>query len=339
MSEKIKTGQDLLALVPSGPDWKIPWEAVESSALNAWVSRLKVTMQNPFWHGEGDVWTHTQMVCEALSGLPEFRSLEERKRQEIFLAALLHDFGKASCTRWENGSWTSPYHGVVGARLTPDFSIDLLLLLSKADLLGRTADGKEESLENLELCRYTAEEAGCLAAAIPFPDDFSEYAYLSGRGILPGQHLYDDTWGEIILMSGLPGTGKDTWIQENCPDLPMISLDEIRRTMKLSRTGKGSEAAAEGRRQAQEYLRAKTPFVWNATCLSPDIRGRLVSLCERYGASVRIVYLETDWETRRQRNIGRGEAERVPETAVIDMLRKLVLPERFEAHRVAWESV
>lgn len=27
------------------------------------------------------------------------------------------------------------------------------------------------------------------------------------------------------MMSGLPGSGKDTWIQENLPDWGVISLD------------------------------------------------------------------------------------------------------------------
>lgn len=29
------------------------------------IERMKNTPQNPQWHGEGDVWTHTQMVMDA----------------------------------------------------------------------------------------------------------------------------------------------------------------------------------------------------------------------------------------------------------------------------------
>ena len=28
------------------------------------------------------------------------------------------------------------------------------------------------------------------------------------------QSFNDHTWGEVALLSGLPGTGKDTWIQK-----------------------------------------------------------------------------------------------------------------------------
>ena len=38
------------------------------------------------------------------------------------------------------------------------------------------------------------------------------------------QELYDDTWGEVILMCGLPGTGKDHWIRSHCPSLPTVWL-------------------------------------------------------------------------------------------------------------------
>ena len=31
------------------------------------------------------------------------------------------------------------------------------------------------------------------------------------------------------MMSGLPGAGKDFWVAENLRDLPVISLDALRR--------------------------------------------------------------------------------------------------------------
>lgn len=60
--------------------------------------------------------------------------------------------------------------------------------------------------------------------------------YLSGRNVVPEQPLYDDSWGEVILMSGLPGTGKDTWIMPNRLHMPVISLDDIRREIKIKPT-------------------------------------------------------------------------------------------------------
>ena len=151
---------------------------------------------------------------------------------------------------------------------------------------------------------------------------------------MPDQYLYDDTWGEVILMSGLPGTGKDTWISRHVPKLPMISLDGIRKELHISPADDQGNVIRTARERAKVFLRRKQPFVWNATNISRDIRQKQVRLFEQYGASVRIVYLETDEAVRRMRNAARADA--VPEAAVEKMLRKTELPLPEEAQTVEW---
>ena len=138
-------------------------------------------------------------------------------------------------------------------------------------------------------------------------------------------------------MSGLPGTGKDTWIKNNAPDLPMISLDDIRRANKIPPTAEQGRVANIAREQAKEYLRRHQPFVWNATNITAQMRESLVSLFETYHAHVRIVYLETDWQTLLERNSSREDA--VPLSVVEEMLGKMLLPEACEARKVEWISV
>lgn len=379
-----------LELIPKAPDWNINWEAIEKTEVRSFAIQMKETQQSPIWHGEGDVWTHTRMVCQELVQMEDFRNLARLQQQELFTAALLHDIGKIPCTRFEDGKWTSPNHAVVGSRmareflwklyglsgtqekrtfretvccliryhsappyivdqkeperklikmaangeLAEDFSIKLLCMLEKADMNGRIADTISESLEAIEFCEELAEEADCLYQSRTFPDAFSKYAYLSGRNIMPGQKLYNDTWGEVIMLSGLPGTGKDTWIQEHYADMPMISLDDLRRRMKISPTENQGVVVSAAREQAREYLRKKQPFIWNATNLTPLIRGKQIRLFQDYHAVVRIVFLETEWKVQLDRNAGR--AAKVPEKVIDHMLSNLVLPERFEAHEVNW---
>lgn len=109
------------AAMPGPPCWETDWEILSSCGLAGFFGEMEGTMQNPRWHGEKDVMTHTRMVCDALAGLEEFRSLSERARHEVFLAALLHDIGKIPCTRLEDGQWTSPNHGRVGSRMAREF--------------------------------------------------------------------------------------------------------------------------------------------------------------------------------------------------------------------------
>lgn len=136
------------------------------------------------------------------------------------------------------------------------------------------------------------------------------------------------------MLSGIPGTGKDTWIRENAPELPMISLDEIRKEFAVGPTDPQGSVVQTAHERAKEYLRKKQPFVWNATSLTKETRQTQVSLFERYGARVRIVYLEADWNTRQERNRGRLDA--VSEIAVERMLEKTVPPTPVEAQTVEW---
>jgi tRNA nucleotidyltransferase (CCA-adding enzyme) len=58
--------------------------------------------QEPEWHPEGDVFTHTCHCCDALVKLPAWLEAGEDARIVLSLATLTHDFGKA--TRLRNPS-------------------------------------------------------------------------------------------------------------------------------------------------------------------------------------------------------------------------------------------
>lgn len=218
--------------------------------------------------------------------------------------------------------------------LLPDFSIKLLCILAKADMMGRICNDKAEMFERIALCEELAKEEGCYEACYPFPAEYTRRAFLNGRDVWKGHQLYDDTWGEVIMMSGLPGAGKDTWIQRNCPDIPMISLDEIRKAEKISPTANQGLVVNIARERAREYLRHHQSFVWNATNLTSQMRESLVNLFETYRARVRIIYLETDWQKQLIQNASREDV--VPTSVLTDMLGKLILPEAFEAERIIW---
>jgi len=221
--------------------------------------------------------------------------------------------------------------------LVPDFSIKMLCMLCKADMLGHKCIDQQEVLEKDVMCEELAKEEGCYDSYYPFQSSYTQRAFLAGRDIWKDQELYDDSWSEVILMSGLPGTGKDTWIKNNLSGIPVISLDDIRRANKISPTAEQGKVANLAREQAKEYLRRHQPFVWNATNITTQMRESLVSLFETYHAHVRIAYLETDWKTLLERNHSREDT--VPQPVIENMLSKLVLPEVYEARKVEWLNV
>ena len=89
------------------------------------VQVLMGVPQDPGWHPEGDVFTHTCHCCDALAGLPAFRALDRISRVVYMLAVLAHDFAKPSTTRQElkNGQMrvVSPGHEEAGGPLTEQF--------------------------------------------------------------------------------------------------------------------------------------------------------------------------------------------------------------------------
>lgn len=118
---------------------------------------------------------------------------------------------------------------------------------------------------------------------------------------------------------------------------PVISLDGIRRELKIKPTDAQGTVIQQARERAKQFLRKKESFIWNATNLTRDIRQRQVSLFEQYGARVKIIYLETDECTRIQRNSSREDS--VPEDVAQKLLSKTEPPDAIEAQIVEWHCV
>ena len=80
------------------------------------LEQAKTTPQDPIYHGEGDVWTHTQMVVTALLADADFAALTLEQQRTVFLAALLHDVAKYRTTVVdEHGRIGQPGHSKKGA--------------------------------------------------------------------------------------------------------------------------------------------------------------------------------------------------------------------------------
>jgi predicted kinase len=101
---------------PGPPDWLVHFEALERD-LDA-LRSLRGCPQDPEHHAEGDVHTHTRMVCEALLLMPAFRRMPLHDRAILFCAALLHDIAKPACTCLVDGRLRAPGHGPRGALMS-----------------------------------------------------------------------------------------------------------------------------------------------------------------------------------------------------------------------------
>jgi tRNA nucleotidyltransferase (CCA-adding enzyme) len=89
------------------------------------ISALRGTPQEPEWHPEGDVFTHTQFCLDALVTFPAWKESEPSRRRLLSFAVLAHDFGKPPTTHQaeKRGAirWVSPGHESAGGPISKDF--------------------------------------------------------------------------------------------------------------------------------------------------------------------------------------------------------------------------
>lgn len=341
---------------------------------------LKNIPQNPAYHGEGDVYHHTELVCEELLALSEWKELTQEEQALLFLAAAFHDIGKIYCAKQENGIWIAPKHTIVGERVfrqiaykkaeqfgltfaqretvakliryhglpvwfwTKDrtefdllkaaesIPLRLLYLLSKADIIGRITENPAPLVEQVALFADYAQELDVWEKSFTFANLYTKYQYFHKEKLWHKAELCDDTEFDVLLMSGLPLAGKDSWIAQHGAGLPIVSLDEIREQLRLPPTKNSGKVAQIATEQARNFLRKKEPFIWNATNIVEETRQRLATLFAGYGARVHILYLEVPYQELLARNQKRTRY--IPKPVLEDMIKKLELPAPWEAYTV-----
>ncbi|WP_231409829.1 AAA family ATPase [Ralstonia solanacearum] len=372
--------EQLRALVPAlgkSPDFQACLAAFPALAF------AKTTPQDPRYHGEGDVWTHTQMVVEALLALPDYQAAPRAEQEVVFLAALLHDVAKYSTTVVDpvTGAIGQPGHsrkGAIDARIalwdagvpfdvresvcrligvhqvpffaldgsrrgTPEFlvrelswqlSIPSLAMLAEADMRGRICADKARVLDNIELFRELAREEGCYGTPRPFADAHTAVSYFRGADVHPDYPLHQAPGSRVIVMSGLPASGKNTWVDAYHPELPVVSFDDARDELGL-RHGKNEGMVAHlAVDRAKALLRAQQPFIWNATHLSERMRQKTLDLLFAYHAQVEIAYLEQPRTELLRRNTKRDTS--LSNKALASMLHRWSVPLPTEAHHVRY---
>lgn len=207
-----------------------------------------------------------------------------------------------------------------------------LAMLSKADVLGRICPDTLILLDKIEFFKLAAETFGCLHGKRMFESDLSRYHYFTKETFID-YVPYDETKFNVILVSGIAGSGKDYYINKNIT-LPMISLDAIRREKGIKPTdSKGNgQVIQEAMELCKVKMRKKESFVFNATNITKDLRNKWISLFEEYGAKVDIHYIETPYKDLLKQNVDREFP--IPTEVVHNMIKKLEIPEFNECNDI-----
>lgn len=341
-----------------------------------WCRAMADCHQDAQWHSEGDVWTHTQMVCRQLIQLDEWPSLTAHERTLLLFTGLFHDAAKPLTSQIDpdTGRITSPKHAVKGEHLVrrilrdvecdlstreeiarlvryhgrPAFLLErenpahevirlswlvnnrLLYLFALADTRGRDTDSMTRPEENLHYWKLMAEENNCFLEPYPFANDQARFQFY--RQAEPNLHYvpHEDFACTVTMLSGLPASGKDTWLSRERRNLPMISLDDLRGELDVGPTDNQGEVVQLARERCREFLRSKTSFAFNATNLLKQTRQRWIDLFADYNVRVELVYIEPPMAVILDR--ARCRERSVPQRVIQELADKSEPPTWTECH-------
>jgi predicted kinase len=127
---------------------------------------------------------------------------------------------------------------------------------------------------------------------------------------------------KIVVLVGLPGSGKSTYAREGA-----LSSDEIRRILSDDPTNQDihSRTFATLRSLLRQRLELNRPLTYiDATNLTPYERRPYIRIADEYACDIEAVFFDVPVDECQRRNRARHRV--VPNDAIEEMARRLVPP-------------
>ncbi|MEZ6141147.1 MAG: AAA family ATPase [Zavarzinella sp.] len=220
----------------------------------------------------------------------------------------------------------------IASEITQSVRADWLRLMAIADAKGRICPDPLKLLDQIEHFRQTCQQLNCWGHARLFLNERDRFHYFNFTGKARPYPPTEPYRCEVILLCGLPSSGKDYWVQRVAPQKRMISLEQIRQKNRIPASdpqGKGFQLTFDA---AIQCLKRGENFIWNAPHLTRVSRAECAKVCRDHHARLRIVHIETPYQQLIHQNNQRPRP--VPVHVIDRMTDRWEVPDLSEAHQV-----
>lgn len=136
----------------------------------------------------------------------------------------------------------------------------------------------------------------------------------------------------LIVMCGLPGSGKSTYANylTESGRFASVSTDQVRKELYGDENiqGNGKEVFTTAFKHLRTYGLFKNNCVFDATNISQHTRKRVIKECRNYYDLIICKYIDTPLEVCLHRNSQRERV--VPKEVIIRMYKQFTMPSREE---------
>jgi putative nucleotidyltransferase with HDIG domain len=346
-------------------------KSIDEVSSAPWALDMKACAQDARWHAEGDVWTHTQRVFNALLSLECYQQLSPQEQAMLKWAAILHDVGKPATTKEEEGGITAKKHARIGSVLARVILRDAGIPPQQRERICTLVRYHAAPVFCLEHGPYKAIELSWLANCkllyvLAKADDMGRDTDSKDHGenielfkILCEEHncfdapykFVNDQARFLFFRNQLTSLfytphedyrcratmlaglpGAGKSTLRNKSCLPYINLDELRKELKMHPAEFGGPLPAIIKGKCLWYLRDRQDFIFDATNLIKDERSRWLDLFAKYNARTCCIWVEPSWETILKQNQNRKMI--VPEDWIEGLFSRMDPPTMTEFHEV-----